>query len=58
MRTGRLQPRARKSAEARYLVARSDVAGFAAEVERYAREHPELAVVCTGPWAPYTFAAA
>ena len=55
---GRLQPRARKSAEARYLVARSDVAGFAAEVERYAREHPELAILCTGPWAPYTFAAA
>ena len=54
----RLRPRARKSTDARYLVARSEVAGFAAEVERYAREHPELAVVCTGPWAPYTFAAA
>jgi hypothetical protein len=54
----RLQARARKSVDARYLVARADVAGFAAEVERYAREHPELAVVCTGPWAPYTFAAA
>jgi len=54
----RLQPRARKSPDARYLVERSDVAGFAAEVERYAQEHPELAVVCTGPWAPYTFAAA
>jgi len=54
----RLQPRARKSADARYLVARTEVAGFAAEVERYAREHPELALVCTGPWAPYTFAAA
>ncbi len=54
----RLQPRARKSADARYLVARAEVAGFAAEVERYAQEHPELALVCTGPWAPYTFAAA
>jgi Gas vesicle synthesis protein GvpL/GvpF len=54
----RLQPRARRCADARYLVARSDLAGFAAEVERYAQEHPELAVVCTGPWAPYTFAAA
>jgi hypothetical protein len=54
----RLRPRSRESADARYLVARSDVAGFAAEVERYALEHPELAVVCTGPWAPYTFAAA
>jgi hypothetical protein len=53
----RLQPQARKSADARYLVARSEVARFAAEVERYAQEHPELAVVCTGPWAPYTFAA-
>jgi hypothetical protein len=53
----RLRPRARDSSEGRYLVARSDVAGFAAEVERCAAEHPELAVVCTGPWAPYSFAA-
>jgi hypothetical protein len=53
----RLRPRARDGSDGRYLVARDDVEGFAAEVERYAAEHPELAVVCTGPWAPYSFAA-
>ena len=53
----RLRPRARDGSDGRYLVARDDVEGFVAEVERYAGEHPELAVVCTGPWAPYSFAA-
>lgn len=53
----RLRPRAHDGSNGRYLVARSDVDGFIAEVEQYAAEHPDLAVVCTGPWAPYSFAA-
>jgi hypothetical protein len=43
--------------ETGYLLDRTDVAEFAAEVERYAAAHPDLAVICTGPWAPYSFAA-
>jgi hypothetical protein len=42
--------------DAGYLVPRGEVDGFAAEVERYVAAHPELTVVCTGPWAPYSFA--
>jgi hypothetical protein len=41
--------------EAGYLVSRTAVAEFAAGVARYIERHPELAVVCTGPWAPYSF---
>jgi hypothetical protein len=40
---------------AAYLVRRADVAAFAREVDRFAERHPGLAVVCTGPWAPYSF---
>ncbi len=43
---------------AAYLVERSDVEAAAAVVARFAAAHPELAVVCTGPWAPYSFARA
>jgi Gas vesicle synthesis protein GvpL/GvpF len=41
--------------EAAYLLerARVDVAGDA--VRRFAESHPELTVVSTGPWAPYSF---
>jgi mannose-1-phosphate guanylyltransferase/phosphomannomutase len=59
----RLKALARESIAARagevgYLVPRTDVDAFAADVERYASAHPELAIVCTGPWAPYSFASA
>ena len=39
-----------------YLVGREDVAGFRTEVEKLARERPELELLCTGPWPPYSFA--
>jgi hypothetical protein len=42
--------------QAAYLVRRDDVNGFARLVEGLAATSPELIVVCTGPWAPYSFA--
>jgi hypothetical protein len=42
---------------AAYLVAAETVDEFRAEVERIQRDHPELTLVCTGPWPPYSFAA-
>jgi hypothetical protein len=44
--------------DACYLVARDDVDDFAARVASYGAEHPELSLVCTGPWAPASFAEA
>jgi hypothetical protein len=41
--------------DACYLVARDDVDDFAARVAAYGAEHPELSLVCTGPWAPASF---
>jgi len=38
-----------------YLVERDAVAAFAAEVDRLAAEEPEVELVCTGPWPPYSF---
>jgi Gas vesicle synthesis protein GvpL/GvpF len=38
-----------------YLVARGDVDAFVACVRRLQEEHPELALVCTGPWPPFSF---
>jgi hypothetical protein len=40
-----------------YLVRRDEVPAFAREVDGYAAAHPELTLLCTGPWAPYSFAA-
>jgi hypothetical protein len=39
-----------------YLVRRGDVEAFARQVDRLGGRHPEAAVICTGPWAPYSFA--
>lgn len=44
--------------DACYLVARDDVDDFADRVAAYGAEHPELDLVCTGPWAPASFAEA
>ena len=44
--------------DACYLVARDDVDDFARRVAAYGAEHPELSLVCTGPWAPASFAEA
>ena len=41
--------------EAAYLVERSQLDVVQAAVRRFAASHPELTVVSTGPWAPYSF---
>ena len=41
---------------AAYLVGHDDVEGFVARVRELQDEHPELAILCTGPWPPYSFA--
>jgi gas vesicle protein GvpL/GvpF len=43
---------------AAYLVERGSLERFGAEVERLQRELPEVAVLCTGPWPPYSFVSA
>lgn len=44
--------------DASYLVERPAVDTFAACLRGYAAAHPELSLVCSGPWAPATFAEA
>ena len=39
------------------LVDRDGVGAFVARVRALQDERPELAVLCTGPWPPYSFAA-
>jgi hypothetical protein len=39
----------------RYLVESGRVDAFRAAVLAVTREHPELSIVCTGPWPPYSF---
>jgi hypothetical protein len=41
---------------AAYLVERGTVDSFVAEVARLQGESPALAILCTGPWPPYSFA--
>jgi hypothetical protein len=41
-----------------YLVPADAVAEFRELVERLQAEHPDLTIVCTGPWPPYSFATA
>jgi hypothetical protein len=38
-----------------YLVAQADVERFLETVEAVASGRPDLSLVCTGPWAPYSF---
>jgi len=38
-----------------YLVERDAVPGFTAAVERLQEAHPDVAILCTGPWPPYSF---
>jgi hypothetical protein len=42
---------------ASYLVETAVVARFRGAVERLQREHPGVAILCTGPWPPYSFVA-
>jgi hypothetical protein len=39
-----------------YLVRTHDVERFCSEVRRIQQENQQLALSCTGPWAPYSFA--
>jgi hypothetical protein len=48
----------RGSFEADYLLERDRVAEAERHVRAFAAEHAELTVLCTGPWAPYSFAGA
>jgi hypothetical protein len=41
---------------AAYLVDRADVERFVAAVRRLQDDRPDLALLCTGPWPPYSFA--
>ena len=43
---------------AAYLVPRGDVEAFGETVASLQAAHPELGIVCTGPWPPYSFAIA
>jgi hypothetical protein len=38
-----------------YLVERAGVGSFCSAVRRLQDAHPELAIVCTGPWPAYSF---
>jgi hypothetical protein len=40
---------------ASYLIDRPDLARFRGTVERLQRAHPDVAILCTGPWPPYSF---
>jgi hypothetical protein len=42
---------------AAYLVANERADAFHDQVRRLETTHPELTVICTGPWPPYSFAA-
>ena len=46
----------RRAGAAAYLVARPDVPEIERRVHAFTAAHPEVGVVCTGPWAPYSFA--
>jgi hypothetical protein len=49
---------ARSASNRAYLVPEANVDEFRGEVGRLQAAHPDLAIVCTGPWAPYSFTAA
>ena len=42
---------------AAYLVDRDNVSEFLAELSRLQERHPDLVMLCTGPWAPFSFTA-
>lgn len=46
------------SRDADYLVGRMEVGDFTLAVQELVESHPGLDILCTGPWAPYNFAAA
>ena len=54
---GRLdeKPDDRHGTSAAFLVPRDGMTLFRGIVDEQARAHPELALLCTGPWPPYSF---
>lgn len=48
----------RTNRDAGYLVARTEIEDFSHTVQRLLESRPNVDVLCTGPWAPYSFAAA
>jgi Gas vesicle synthesis protein GvpL/GvpF len=56
-RAARLEPPARDGVvlEAVYLVPRDELDAFVAAVDDAASARPQVAIACTGPWAPYSF---
>jgi gas vesicle protein GvpL/GvpF len=42
---------------AAYLVTEDKAGAFCEQVDRLTSRHPELTLICTGPWPPYSFAA-
>jgi hypothetical protein len=53
--TRRVLSHPRTAVSSAYLLDRGDVAEFRRRVASLAELHPELGVVCGGPWAPYSF---
>lgn len=48
----------RHGTSAAFLVPRDGMASFRDLVSEVAKAHPELALLCTGPWPPYSFVSA
>lgn len=49
------EPDDRRGTSAAFLVPRDRMASFRDSVSSVANAHPELALLCTGPWPPYSF---
>jgi hypothetical protein len=52
------KPDDRHGTSAAFLVPREGMASFRDLVSDVAKTHPELALLCTGPWPPYSFVTA
>lgn len=52
------EPDDRQGTSAAFLVPRDRIASFREVVDAVANAHPELALLCTGPWPPYSFVSA
>ena len=49
------EPDDRRGTSAAFLVSRDASYAFVTVVGGVANAHPELALLCTGPWPPYSF---
>jgi len=49
------EPNDRPVVSAAFLVAQDSVAAFQRAAAKAADSHPQLALLCTGPWPPYSF---